>query len=89
MSVVVEHCAIGLWRKVESSMPGRVQFIEELCDLVTANQSIPDMWQLAHAYFSEKLVEKLSVSKGTLEEQEDKCKVRNRTVLLYWHVTTS
>jgi exocyst complex component 2 len=65
-------------------MPGRVQFIEELCDVVTANQRIPDMWQLAHAYFSEKLVENLSVSKETLGEQEDKCKEMLRSLLDYF-----
>jgi exocyst complex component 2 len=61
-----------------------VQFIEELCDVVTANQRIPDMWQLAHAYFSEKLVENLSVSKETLGEQEDKCKEMLRSLLDYF-----
>lgn len=63
-------------------MPIRIQFIEELCDLMSAPQSIPDLWQLAQAYFSENLVENLIVTADTLQEQEEKCNVCN-TLLPY------
>lgn len=68
---------VALWRKVESAMPIRVQFVEELCDLVTALQSIPDLWQLAQAYFSNNLVEHLGVNAETLRRHEDKFNVCN------------
>ncbi|XP_062520454.1 exocyst complex component 2-like [Corticium candelabrum] len=74
----------AIWCKVESSMPIRIQFIEELCDLMSAPQSIPDLWQLAQAYFSENLVENLIVTADTLQEQEEKCNSMLQSLLNYF-----
>eukprot|EP00118_Oscarella_pearsei_P029069 m.3577 g.3577 ORF g.3577 m.3577 type:complete len:949 (+) comp9571_c0_seq2:58-2904(+) len=62
----------NLWSRRETGAPKAVHFVEELCDLMMKQENSHDLWQLALAYFSGKLVQWPAVVPQEEEEEHRK-----------------